>query len=69
MSFKVSGNLQKTYIPSIGGYKYSVGNQAKYFNSPEEASNYANKIMDLTGTVLSVTETKKWSFNRKICIF
>ena len=58
MTFKVSGNLQKTYIPSVGGYKYSVGNQNKYFNSPEEAASYADKVMDLTGTVLSVTEVR-----------
>ena len=58
MSFKVSGNLQKTYVPSVGGYKYSVGNQSKTFKSPEEAAAYADKIMDLTGVVLSVTEDK-----------
>lgn len=58
MSFKVSGNLQKTYIPSIGGYKYSVGNESKTFKTPEEASAYADKIMKSTGIVLSVTEDK-----------
>mgnify|MGYP006967120419 CR=1 FL=1 len=56
--FKVQGDLRKTYIPSIDGYKYSVGTATKKFDTLEQASTYADKVMNLTGTVLAVKEIK-----------
>lgn len=50
----VNGILTKTYIPSMGGVKYDVKQGNKYFNTLEEASDYADRVMDLTGTVLRV---------------
>ena len=52
--FQVNGVLQKTYVPQTGGTKYSVKKGYKYFNTLDEASKYADKVMDLTGTVLRV---------------
>ena len=66
MSYRVSGNLQRIYLPSIDGYKYTVGKQNKYFKTLEEATTYANKVFKLTRVVLRITKSK--SFNRKICI-
>lgn len=66
MSFKVSGNLQRIYVPTIDGYKYTVGKQNKYFKTLEEAITYANKVFKLIRVVLRVTKAK--SLYRKIRI-
>ena len=50
----VNGVLSKTYIPDVGGVKYDVKKGNKYFNTLEEASDYADRVMDLTGVVLRV---------------
>lgn len=52
--FQVNGILKKTYVPEKGGFKYSVNKGYKYFNTIEEASDYADKVLDITGTVLRV---------------
>lgn len=52
--FQVNGILQRTYVPEKGGFKHTVKKGYKYFNTIEEASEYADKVMDLTGTVLRV---------------
>lgn len=51
---KVYGTLEKTYIPSINGYKYTCGNGVKTFRTFEEACKYADKIAQLTGVIVSV---------------
>lgn len=56
--FRVQGNLTKVFVPSIGGYKYSLGTGTRKFDTLEQASMYADKVLKLTGTVLCVKEIK-----------
>lgn len=51
---KVYGKLVKTYIPSVDGYKYSVQQGTKTFKTFKEACDYADKIADLTGTIVTI---------------
>ena len=54
MAYLVHGILRKTYVASIGGYKYHVGQGVKAFTSATDAQLYADKVEDLTGVVLTV---------------
>ena len=51
---KVYGTLQKTFVPSMNGYKYTCSNGVKTFKTFDEACKYADKIADLTGTIVTI---------------
>lgn len=53
-SYIVNGVLQKTYIASVGGYKYHVAQGIKAFKSLTDAMLYCDEVMDLTGVVLTI---------------
>lgn len=50
----VNGVLHKTYVPSVGGYKYTVKAGRKAFKSQTDAMLYADKVEDLTGVILTI---------------
>lgn len=50
----VNGILHKTYVPSIGGYKYTVMQGRKAFKSQTDAMLYADKVEELTGVILTI---------------
>lgn len=50
----VNGILKKTYVASIGGYKYHVAQGVKGFKSLEEACDYCDKVEKLTGVILTI---------------
>ena len=53
-SYIVNGILQKTYIASVDGYKYHVAQGTKAFKSLTDAMLYCDKVMDLTGVILTI---------------
>ena len=54
MAYLVYGILRKTYVASVGGYKYHVGQGVKAFTRATDAQLYADKVEDLTGVILTV---------------
>lgn len=54
MAYIVDGILKKTYVASIGGYKYHVASGRKAFESATDAQLYADKVEDLTGVILAI---------------
>lgn len=53
-NYIVDGILRKTFVASIGGYKYHVANGRKVFASLTDAMLYCDKVLDLTGVVLAI---------------
>ena len=54
MAYLVYGILKKTYVASIGGYKYHVAQGVKAFESATDAQLYADKVEELTGEILAI---------------
>lgn len=54
MAYLVHGLLRKTWVASVGGYKYHVGQGVKAFTSATDAQLYADKVEELTGVVLTI---------------
>lgn len=54
MIYKVDGVLKRHYVPDMGCYKCTVDDGRKYFETLEEACEYANKIFETTGVMLAV---------------
>lgn len=54
MAYLVHGILKKTFVASVGGYKYHVGQGVKAFESATDAQLYADKVEDLTGVILTI---------------
>lgn len=50
----VDGILKKTYLPSVGGYKYHLDNGVKAFENQTDAVLYADKVEKLTGVILAI---------------
>lgn len=54
MAYLVNGILRKTFVASIGGYKYHVGQGYKAFESATDAQLYADRVEELTGVILTI---------------
>lgn len=54
MAYMVHGLLKKTWVASVGGYKYHVAQGVRAFESATDAQLYADKVADLTGVILTI---------------
>lgn len=54
MAYFAHGILKKTFVASVGGYKYHVAQGVRAFESATDAQLYADKVADLTGVILTI---------------
>lgn len=54
MAYLVHGLLKKTYVASVGGYKYHVAQGVRAFESATDEELYADRVEDLTGVILTI---------------